>query len=118
MHAPLHRATDRDVLARGLVKNCGRPSEAVSGNLIGLAAEVMYDADRLRRQDPTAVFASRRAYCVGFAELAVDLLRRVGLSAPTVQGIFVCGPDHHRYEASIVGAYHPSIDGHSPDHPV
>jgi Transglutaminase-like superfamily len=108
-------AADRDVFARGLVKDCRNQSEAVSRILLGVAAEVTYDADRLRRQDPSAVFASRRAYCVGFAELAVDLLRRVGISARTVQGIFVCGSDHDGYEPSIGGAYHRWIEVYYPD---
>ncbi len=46
---------------------------------------------------------------------AVDLLRRVGISARTVQGIFVCGPDHDGYEASIGGAYHRWIEVYYPD---
>ena len=108
-------AADRDVFARGLVKRCRNQSEAVSRILLGIAAEVNYDADRLRRQDPAAVFASRRAYCVGFAELAVDLLRRVGIPARTVQGIFVCMPDDDGYEQTIGGAYHRWIEVYYPD---
>jgi transglutaminase-like putative cysteine protease len=113
--ASLTPAPDRDAFARRLVKDCRSQSEAVSRVLLGVAAEVTYDADRLRRQDPTAVFASRRAYCVGFSELAVDLLRRVGISARTVQGIFVCAPDDDGYESAIGGAYHRWIEVYYPD---
>ncbi len=74
-----------------------------------------YDPDRLRRQDPAAVFASRRAYCVGYAELAVDLLRRVGISARTVQGVLRTDPDADGYDASIGGVYHRWIEVYYPD---
>ena len=65
-----------------------------------------YDPDRDRNQDPAAVFASRRAYCVGYAELAVDLLRRVGISARTVQGILRTDAGADRYDPEIGGVYH------------
>jgi transglutaminase-like putative cysteine protease len=69
----------------------------------------------LRRQDPAAVFASGRAYCVGFAELAVDLLRRAGIPARTVQGILRTDPGADGYEAAIGGAYHRWIEVYYPD---
>jgi len=111
----LPAAPDRDAFARRLVNGCTTQSEAVRRVLSALAAEVAYDSDRLRRQDPGAVFASRRAYCVGFAELAVDLLRRLGITARTVQGIFVCASDHDGYEPGIGGAYHRWIEIYYPD---
>src|SRR5262249_35566746 len=111
----LPAAPQRDAFARRLVKGCTTQSEAVRRVLLALAAEVAYDPDRLRRQDPAAVFASRRAYCVGFAELAVDLLRRGGISARTVQGVFVCASDHDGYEPGIGGAYHRWIEVYYPD---
>ena len=61
------------------------------------------------------MFASRRAYCVGFAELAVDLLRRVGISARTVQGILRTDPGADGYEAAIGGVYHRWIEVYYPD---
>jgi transglutaminase-like putative cysteine protease len=115
LDAVLPSAPERDAFARRLVKSCRTESEAVRRILMALASEVAYDPDRLRRQDPAAVFTSRRAYCVGFAELAVDLLRRAGITARTVQGIFVCAPDHDGYESEINGAYHRWIEVYYPD---
>lgn len=108
-------AADRDAFARRLAEGSATEEEAVRRILVGLRGELRYDPDRLRRQDPAAVFASRRGYCVGFAELAVDLLRRVGISARTIQGILRTeqGADH--FEAAIGGAYHRWIEVHYPD---
>jgi len=90
-------------------------SEAVRRVLLAVAAEVRYDSDHTRRQDPQAVFASRKAYCVGFAELAVDLLRRAGITARTVQGVLRTGPENPAYEPAIGGAYHRWIEVFYPD---
>jgi transglutaminase-like putative cysteine protease len=108
-------ASDRDAFARRLVEESRTQEEAVRRLLLGLAAEVTYDRDRLRLQDPSAVFASRRAYCVGLAELAVDLLRRVGISARTVQGVLACGPACDGFDTAVGGAYHRWIDVYYPD---
>ena len=108
-------APDRDAFARQVVDGSRTQVEAVRRLLLAVAGEVRYDADRARRQDPAAVFASRRAYCVGFAELAVDLLRRVGISARTVQGILRAAPDDPAYDPAIEGAYHRWIEVYYPD---
>ena len=91
--AALVPAPDRDAFARERTKGSPTQAEAVRRLLLAIADEVRYDADRDRNQDPAAVFASRRAYCVGYAELAVDLMRRVGISARTVQGDPAHGPE-------------------------
>ncbi len=111
----LPRAPDRDAFARALARESRTQAAAVRRVLLGIAAEVRYDPDRLRNQDPAAVFASRRAYCVGFAELAVDLLRRVGISARTVQGILRTDASADRYERDIGGVYHRWIEVWYPD---
>jgi transglutaminase-like putative cysteine protease len=111
----LTRAPERDAFAARAVEGSRREAEAVRGILLALATEVRYDPDHTRRQDPAAVFASRRAYCVGFAELAVDLLRRVGITARTVQGILRTEPDNPAFEAAIGGAYHRWIEVYYPD---
>jgi transglutaminase-like putative cysteine protease len=111
----LSAAPDRDAFARRLAEGSRTQQDAVRRILMGVAAEVRYDPDRLRLQDPAAVFASRRAYCVGFAELAVDLLRRAGISARTVQGVLRAAPGTDRYEAGIGGVYHRWIEVHYPD---
>ncbi|HLN58769.1 MAG TPA: transglutaminase-like domain-containing protein [Thermoanaerobaculia bacterium] len=108
-------APDRDAFARRLAAGSLRQSDAVRRILLGLVSRISYDPDRLRRQDPAAVFASRRAYCVGFAELAVDLLRRAGIPARTVQGILRTDPGADGYEAAIGGAYHRWIEVYYPD---
>lgn len=108
--ATLPPAADRDAWASALVGDARTEAEAVSRILEGIAASVRYDADRSRRQDPGTVFASRRAHCVGFAELAVDLLRRAGLTARTVQGVLRTGPEAEGYDSHIGGVYHRWIE--------
>jgi transglutaminase-like putative cysteine protease len=108
-------APDRDAFARGLAAGSRTEAEAVRRVLLGLAARVAYDPDRLRRQDPGAVFSSGRAYCVGFAELAVDLLARIGIAARTVQGVLTTEPGADGYEANIGGAFHRWIEVYYPD---
>lgn len=112
---PPPTAPDRDAFARKLAEGSATREERVRRVLLGLRRTLTYDPDPLRLQDPAAVFSSRRGYCVGFAELAVDLLRRVGISARTVQGILraPAGSDH--YEATIGGAYHRWIEVYYPD---
>ena len=113
--ATLPPASDRDEFARKLAAGSRTQADAVRRVLLGIASEVRYDPDRLRNQDPAAVFASRRAYCVGFAELAVDLLRRLGVRARTVQGVLRTEPGSDRYEPEIGGAYHRWIEVWYPD---
>lgn len=108
-------ARDRDAFSARLVSGSRTEQEAVRRLLLGIAGEVRYDPDRLRRQDPAAVFASRRAYCVGFADLAVDLLARAGIAARTVQGILRAGPESDGYDPAIGGVYHRWIEVHYPD---
>ncbi len=108
-------ARDRDAFVRGLTAQARTQAAAVRAVLVGLLSKVSYDPDRLRRQDPSAVFASGRAYCVGFSELAVDLLRRAGISARTVQGILRTEPGSDGYEPAIGGAYHRWIEVYYPD---
>ena len=90
-------------------------AEAVERILSGMASSLRYDPDRQRRQDPGSVFASRRAHCVGFSELAVDLLRRVGIPARTVQGVLRTKPGSDGYDARIGGVYHRWIEVYYPD---
>jgi transglutaminase-like putative cysteine protease len=113
--ASLPKAPDRDAFAAHLAEGSRTEAQAVQRILLGLAAAVRYDPDRIRNQDPAAVFASRRAYCVGFAELAVDLLRRVEIPARTVQGILRTEPGTDRYDPAIGGAYHRWIEVYYPD---
>jgi transglutaminase-like putative cysteine protease len=113
--AKLPAAPERDAFARQAVGESRTQADAVRRVLLALATEVRYDPDRTRRQDPAAVFASRRAYCVGFAELAVDLLRRVGIIARTVQGILRTEAGNPAWEAAIGGAYHRWIEVYYPD---
>ena len=75
-----------------LAGDAATQAAAVERILAGVASAVRYDPDRARRQDPASVFATRRAHCVGYSELAVDLLRRAGIAARTVQGILRSKP--------------------------
>lgn len=108
-------ARDRDAFVRELTGRAATEADAVRAVLVGLLTRVSYDPDRLRRQDPAAVFGSGRAYCVGFSELAVDLLRRAGISARTVQGVLRTEPGNDGYEPAIGGAYHRWIEVYYPD---
>ncbi|HEY6147832.1 MAG TPA: hypothetical protein VIZ69_09045, partial [Thermoanaerobaculia bacterium] len=58
-------APDRDAFAREKARGSATQAEAVRRILLAVASEIRYDPDRDRNQDPGAVFASRRAYCVG-----------------------------------------------------
>lgn len=113
--ASLPPAPDRDAFARNRVEGSRTEEEAVRRILLAVASEVIYDADHTRRQDPGAVFATRRAYCVGFAELSVDLLRRAGITARTVQGVLRTDASNPAYDAAIGGAYHRWIEVYYPD---
>ncbi len=113
--ASLPAAPERDAWARTLAGDAPTQAVAVERVLAGIASSVRYDSDRERRQDPASVFASRRAHCVGFAELAVDLLRRVGISARTVQGILRVKPGADGYDSRIGGVYHRWIEVYYPD---
>ena len=113
--AALTAAPERDTMARRLASGSRSQAEAVQAVLLGVAALVRYDTDRRRRQDPASVFASRRAHCVGLSELSVDLLRRIGIQARTVQGVLRTGPERDGYEAAIGGAYHRWIEVFYPD---
>jgi transglutaminase-like putative cysteine protease len=108
-------APDRDAFAESAVRGATTEAVAVERILSALAAAVRYDPDRVRRQDPTAVFAERRANCVGLSELAVDLLRRAGIRARTVQGVLRMEPGAPGYDRQIGGAYHRWIEVHYPD---
>lgn len=113
--APPPPAADRDAFARELARGSRTREEMVRRVLIGLRETLAYDPDPLRRQDPAAVFSTRRGYCVGFSELAVDLLRRVGISARSVQGILAGEPGSDHYEPAIGGAYHRWIEIYYPE---
>ncbi len=107
-------APERDALAAMLCRGKTIEGEVEKAILEWVSAEVEYDPDRSRSQDPVSVFASRRAYCVGFAELAVDLLRRAGIAAETVQGILVADPSMPGYSPELGGVYHRWVKIYSP----
>ena len=113
--ASLTSAPDRDAYAARLARGSRTSAEAVRRVLLAVASEIRYDPDRLRNQDPAAVFVSRRAYCVGFSELAVDLLRRLCVRARTVQGVLRADPGADRYDPDIEGVYHRWIEVFYPD---
>jgi transglutaminase-like putative cysteine protease len=108
-------SAERDAFAQTLASGARTEAEAVERILSAIASSVRYDTDRSRRQDPASVFATRRAHCVGFSELAVDLLRRVGIPTRTVQGILRARPGADGYEAAIGGVYHRWIEIYYPD---
>ena len=111
----LPHASDRDAFAESSARGAATQAAAVERILDALAARVRYDPDHVRRQDPSAVFAEKRANCVGLSELAVDLLRRAGIRARTVQGVLKTEPGTPGYDRLIGGAYHRWIEVHYPD---
>ena len=111
----LPASPERDAFARALAEGATTQPQAVEQILAGVASALRYDPDRSRRQDPASVFASRRAHCVGYSELAVDLLRRVGISARTVQGILRAKSGTEGYDSRIGGVYHRWIEVYYPD---
>ncbi len=111
----LPSSPERDAYARTLAGDATTQAAAVERILAGVASAVRYDPDRARRQDPASVFATRRAHCVGYSELAVDLLRRAGIPARTVQGILRTRPGSDGWEESIGGVYHRWIEIFYPD---
>ncbi|MEO8348553.1 MAG: transglutaminase domain-containing protein [Acidobacteriota bacterium] len=108
-------APDRDAFVDRHVRGATTEAAAVERLLAGLASDVRYDPDRVRRQDPAAVFREKRANCVGLAELAVDLLRRASIRARTVQGILRGASGSPSYDPAVGGAYHRWIEIHYPD---
>ncbi len=108
-------SAERDGFARALAGDAATQAAAVERILAGVASAIRYDADRSRRQDPGSVFATRRAHCVGYSELAVDLLRRTGIEARTVQGILRTKPGGDGWDARIGGVYHRWIEIFYPD---
>ena len=111
----LPHAPERDTFAESSARGAATEAVAVERILAALAALVRYDPDRVRRQDPSAVFAEKRANCVGLSELAVDLLRRAGIRARTVQGVLKSDPGTPGYDGRIGGVYHRWIEVHYPD---
>jgi transglutaminase-like putative cysteine protease len=111
----LPHAPERDAFAESSARGAATEAVAVERILAALAALVRYDPDRVRRQDPSAAFVEKRANCVGLSELAVDLLRRAGIRARTVQGVLKSDPGTSGYDARIGGAYHRWIEVHYPD---
>lgn len=107
-------APERDALAALLCRGKTVEGEVERAILGWVSTEIEYDRDRSLPQDPVSVFASRRAYCVGFAELAVDLLRRAGIAAETVQGILVADPSTPGYTPELGGVYHRWVKVYSP----
>jgi transglutaminase-like putative cysteine protease len=105
----------RDAFADASSRGATTEAAAVERILGALAATVRYDPDHVRRQHPAAVFAEKRANCVGLSELAVDLLRRAGIRARTVQGVLKTAPGTASYDPGIGGAYHRWIEVHYPD---
>jgi transglutaminase-like putative cysteine protease len=113
--APPAPSPDRDRLAKELAAGKRLQREAARAILDWVRGSVRYDPDRTLPQDPPAVFASRRAYCVGFAELAVDLLRRAGIPAATIQGVLVTDVSAPGYAPELSGVYHRWVEVFYPD---
>jgi transglutaminase-like putative cysteine protease len=111
----LPAAPERDALAARLCLGKAAESDVERSILGWVSSQIEYDPDRSRPQDPVSVFASRKAHCVGFAELAVDLLRRAGIAAETVQGVLIADSSMPGYSPELCGVYHRWVKIYSPD---
>jgi transglutaminase-like putative cysteine protease len=111
----LPAAPDRDRLVRELTGGARLESAAVEAVVSWISGNVRYDPDRTLGQDPSSVFATRRAFCVGFAELTVDLLRRAGIRAATVQGVLILPASEPGYDRDLSGEFHRWVEVFYPD---
>ena len=114
----LPASPERDAFARDARRRTPRTqAEAVERILSGIASAVRYDADRARRQDPgLGLRVAARALRRLLAELAVDLLRRVGIPAADGPGHPARAARERRLRlARSAGVYHRWIEIYYPD---
>lgn len=106
--------------ARALTQNSQRVHEAVSAVFIWLVDHFTYDAGRNTPQDGRSVFYSRRGSCVGYTNLAIAMLRSVGIPARYAHGYLPPGYDwgiSKKYWGVQIsgGGYHAWIEVYYPD---
>jgi len=106
--------------ARRLVQNARIVSEAVSAILNWIVDNFTYDAGADTPQDGRSVFFNKRGSCVGYSNLAIAMLRSVGVPARYVHGYLPPGYDwgiSKKYWGVQIsgGGYHAWVELYYPD---
>lgn len=106
--------------ARKLVQNARTVPEAASAILDWIVDNFTYDAGPNTPQDGRSVFFSKRGSCVGYTNLAIAMLRSVGIPARYVHGYLPPGYDwgiSKKYWGVQIsgGGYHAWIEAYYPD---
>lgn len=107
-------------LAKKLVQEARTVHEAVSAIFDWIVDHHSYDAGRNTPQDGRSVFYSRRGSCVGYSNLAIAMLRSVGIPARYAHGYLPPGYDwgiSKKYWGVQIsgGGYHGWVEIYYPD---
>jgi len=106
--------------ARKLTQEARTVSEAVAGIFHWIVDNHVYDAGRHTPQDGKSVFYNKRGSCVGFTNLALAMLRSIGIPARYAHGYLPPGYDwgiSKKYWGVQIsgGGYHGWIEIYYPD---
>jgi len=106
--------------AKRLVQNARTVPEAASAILNWIVDNFTYDAGPNTPQDGRSVFFNKRGSCVGYTNLAIAMLRSVGIPARYVHGYMPPGYDwgiSKKYWGVQIsgGGYHAWVEVYYPD---
>ncbi len=106
--------------AKRLVQNARTVPEAASAILNWIVDNFTYDAGPNTPQDGRSVFFTKRGSCVGYTNLAIAMLRSVGIPARYVHGYLPPGYDwgiSKKYWGVQIsgGGYHAWVEVYYPD---
>ncbi len=106
--------------AKRLVQNARTVPEAASAILNWIVDNFTYDAGPNTPQDGRSVFYNKRGSCVGYTNLAIAMLRSVGIPARYVHGYLPPGYDwgiSKKYWGVQIsgGGYHAWVEVYYPD---
>jgi len=106
--------------AKQLTQNSGTVREAVSAIFNWIVDTHTYDAGRNTPQDGRSVFYNKRGSCVGYTNLAIAMLRSVGIPARYAHGYLPPGYDwgiSKKYWGVQIsgGGYHAWVEVYYPD---
>ena len=106
--------------ARKLVQGSRKAHEAVSAIIDWIVDNFTYDAGQDTPQDGRSVFYSKRGSCVGYTNLAIAMLRSIGIPARYAHGYLPPGYDwgiSKKYWGVQIsgGGYHAWVEIYYPD---
>ena len=106
--------------ARKLAQDARTVVDAVSSVINWIVDNYSYDAGRNTPQDGKSVFTSRRGSCVGYTQVAIAMLRSLGIPARYAHGYLPPGYDwgiSKKYWGVQVsgGGYHAWVEVYFPD---